>query len=164
MSLMKPSAVGEVEITPMRKRDLKHGVLETERHTYPTPWSPAVFESEIDQMRGGSRYYVTARRGEPTGSGLRRRAPIVGHAGLWFSIDEAHVTNVAVHPDARRSGVATALMLATTRADEGGPDAAVGFVWMIAWPDVRARLQRIVVIGLGMALGPAITMLSSAFS
>jgi hypothetical protein len=55
-------------------------------------------------------------------------------------------------------------MLATTRADEGGPDAAVGFVWMVAWPDVRARLQPIVVIGLGMALGPAITMLSSAFS
>jgi ribosomal-protein-alanine N-acetyltransferase len=46
----------------------------------------------------------------------RSRGPVVGHAGLWFSLDEAHVTNIAVHPDARRSGVATALLLAL--ADE----------------------------------------------
>jgi ribosomal-protein-alanine N-acetyltransferase len=99
---------GGVVLSPMRKRDLKEGVLETERHAYPTPWSPGVFQSEIDQMRNGSRYYLTARR--PTGG--KGRGRIVGHAGLWFAVDEAHVTNVAVHPDARRSGVATALMLA----------------------------------------------------
>ena len=52
-------------------------------------------------MKTGSRHYVVARR---TGS-------IVGHAGLWFTADEAHVTNVAVHPSARRTGVATRLML-----------------------------------------------------
>jgi ribosomal-protein-alanine N-acetyltransferase len=99
---------GEVVLSPMRKRDLKDGVLETERHAYPTPWSPAVFQSEIDQMRSGSRHYLTARR--PAAG--RARGQIVGHAGLWFAVDEAHVTNIAVHPDARRSGVATALMLA----------------------------------------------------
>ena len=97
----------EVVLSPMRKRDLKDGVLETERHAYPTPWSPGVFHSEIDQMRSGSRHYLTARR-PATGRGKGR---IVGHAGLWFAVDEAHVTNIAVHPDARRSGVATALML-----------------------------------------------------
>jgi ribosomal-protein-alanine N-acetyltransferase len=103
---------GGVVLSPMRKRDLREGVLETERHAYPTPWSPAVFQSEIEQMRNGSRHYLTARRP----SEGKRRGRIVGHAGLWFAVDEAHVTNVAVHPDARRTGVATALMLAL--ADE----------------------------------------------
>lgn len=102
-----------LDLAPMRKRDLKDGVLATEAHAYPSPWSPNVFHSEIDQMRSGSRHYLTARR-VPLDAPLqgRVRGPIVGHAGLWFSLDEAHVTNIAVHPDARRSGVATALMLA----------------------------------------------------
>jgi putative ABC transport system permease protein len=39
-----------------------------------------------------------------------------------------------------------------------------GFVWMVAWPDFRARLQRFLVIGLGMALVLSITLLLSAFS
>lgn len=39
-----------------------------------------------------------------------------------------------------------------------------GFVWMVAWPDFRSRLGRFVIIGLGMALVLAITLLLSAFS
>ncbi len=106
---------GDLIIAPMRKRDLKQGVLDTEMHAYPTPWSPGVFQNEIDQVKSGSRFYVTARRA-PTNastSGTVRtpKGRTVGHAGLWFTADEAHVTNVAVHPDARRSGVATVLML-----------------------------------------------------
>jgi ribosomal-protein-alanine N-acetyltransferase len=109
-------------LTPMHKRDLKQGILETEAHAYPTGWSPGVFQSEIDQVKTGSRFYLTARRaplGAAANTKTAKKAPkgsIVGHAGLWFSHDEAHVTNIAVHPDARRSGVATALMLAL--ADE----------------------------------------------
>lgn len=95
-------AAGEdIVIEKMRRRDIKAGVLETERHAYPKPWSPGVFQSEIDQMKTGSRHYLVARR----------CGRIVGHAGLWFTADEAHVTNVAVHPDARRTGVATVLLL-----------------------------------------------------
>lgn len=107
---------GGVVLAPMRKRDLKDGVLETERHAYPIPWSPSVFQSEIEQMRSGSRHYLTARWPADSRGRSGGRGRIVGHAGLWFAVDEAHVTNVAVHPDARRGGVATALMLAL--ADE----------------------------------------------
>ena len=39
-----------------------------------------------------------------------------------------------------------------------------GFVWMVAWPDFRARLARFLVIGLGMALVMAVTLLLAAFS
>lgn len=38
------------------------------------------------------------------------------------------------------------------------------FIWMVAWPDFRARLTRFLVIGVGMALVLAITLLLSAFS
>lgn len=113
---------GELIISPTHHRDLKQGILETEAHAYPKPWSPGVFQSELDQVKNGSRYYVTARRlpkdGDASKLGSRKRPKgrIVGHAGLWFTHDEAHVTNVAVHPDARRTGVASVLMLAL--ADE----------------------------------------------
>ncbi len=92
----------ELVITPMRRRDLRAGVLAIEAVSYPRPWSQGVFESEIDQMKAGSRHYVVARRGRE----------IAGYAGLWFSAGEAHVTNVAARPDLRRTGVATALLLA----------------------------------------------------
>ena len=39
-----------------------------------------------------------------------------------------------------------------------------GFVWMVAWPDFRSRLTRFMVIGLGMALVMAVTLLLAAFS
>lgn len=102
-----------IVLSPMHKRDLKRGVLETESHAYPKPWSPGVFQSEIEQAKSGSRYYLTARRTQSGHDDKRSsKGRIVGHAGLWFTHDEAHVTNVAVHPDARRNGVATTLVLA----------------------------------------------------
>lgn len=61
------------------------------------------------------------RLGEPSpkGDDSRHRRPsdaegnarIVGYAGLWLMIDEAHVTSVAVHPSARGRGLGTLLML-----------------------------------------------------
>ncbi|NNE12134.1 MAG: ABC transporter permease [Ilumatobacter sp.] len=39
-----------------------------------------------------------------------------------------------------------------------------GFVWMVAWPDLRARLTRFSLIGLAMAVVLSITLLLSAFS
>lgn len=39
-----------------------------------------------------------------------------------------------------------------------------GFIWLVAWPDFVARLRRFLVIGVGMALVLAITLLMSAFS
>ncbi len=96
----------DLRITRMRRRDLRGGVMEIEAASHPRPWSAGVFRAEVEQMRTGARYYLVARRG--------RR--IVGYAGLWFVADEAHVTNVAVLPEARRAGVARRLLVAL--ADE----------------------------------------------
>ena len=91
-----------VDISKMRKRDLRARVLAIEAQCYPKPWSQSVFTSELQQVRSGSRHYVVARRDRH----------VVGYAGLWFTADEAHVTNVAVEPSARRDGIGRQLMLA----------------------------------------------------
>ncbi|MDX2380835.1 MAG: ribosomal protein S18-alanine N-acetyltransferase [Acidimicrobiia bacterium] len=98
---LRREQVGSLVIDDMCRRDLRRGIREIEDASHPKPWSQNVFISELDQMRKGSRHYVAARS----------QREIVGYAGLWFAADEAHVTNVAVRPDRRRSGVATQLML-----------------------------------------------------
>lgn len=107
------ASIGDLTLEPMRRRDLRHGVMAIEARSYPKPWSMGVFDGELTQVRSGSRCYLVARRGS---SMPRGRRAIVGYAGLWFSGSEAHVTNVAVDPAQQRRGVATALLLAL--ADE----------------------------------------------
>ena len=93
-----------IRIEPMRRRHLRE-VVRIEQGAYPKPWSRSVFESELGQVRTGSRSYLVARAGRK----------VVGYAGLWFvddpDGDQAHVTNVVVDPAHRRERIATRLML-----------------------------------------------------
>lgn len=101
-------------IEPMRHRHVG-AALTIEQAVYPKPWSERVFHTELDQVRTGDRAYLVARRGRG----------LVGYAGLMFvladGVAEAHVTNVAVHPDHRRAGIATQLLsrLATMAIERG---------------------------------------------
>jgi ribosomal-protein-alanine N-acetyltransferase len=83
----------------MRRRHLR-AVLAIENRVYPKPWSPGVFDAELDQMRDGYRYYVVIRQG----------STVLGYAGLLYSGDDAHVTNIAVDPDHRRAGLGARLL------------------------------------------------------
>jgi [ribosomal protein S18]-alanine N-acetyltransferase len=116
LARLLPGHVGHarVSIEPMRRRHLRD-VMPIEASAYPKPWSRSVFDSELDQVRGRSRYYVVARAGRA----------VVGYAGLWFvndpDGDQAHVTNVVVDREHRRTGIATALMchLASVAIERG---------------------------------------------
>lgn len=92
-----------IVIEEMRRKHLGD-LLPIEQVAYPKPWSRAVFESELEQVRSGSRYYIVARR---------RRA-LIGYAGLWISPDptgaQGHITNIVVAADHRRRGVASRLL------------------------------------------------------
>lgn len=77
-------------------------IMAIERDAYPRPWSAQVFHDELREARSGRRHYVVARRGRA----------VMGYGGVMFVADEAHITNIAVHPDERRAGVATRLMVA----------------------------------------------------
>jgi [ribosomal protein S18]-alanine N-acetyltransferase len=93
----------EVHLVPLRRRHLR-SVLRIESQVYPTPWSFALFMSELNLR--GTRHYVAARVG-----GL-----VVGYAGVMFSGDEAHVTNVAVDPAWQRHQIGTRLLTNLARA------------------------------------------------
>lgn len=84
-----------------------------ERMSFPDPWSRAAFDEEFKD--GHARYFVAKKLSE---SG-RETDIIAGFCGYWQIIDEAHITNVAVHPSHRRLGVGAGLldaMLADARA------------------------------------------------
>jgi ribosomal-protein-alanine N-acetyltransferase len=73
-------------------------VLEIERLSFSTPWPPEAFTQELTRNRLAR--YAVARRG----------TEVVGFAGVWLMVDEAHITTFAVHPDVRRQGVGRRLM------------------------------------------------------
>jgi ribosomal-protein-alanine N-acetyltransferase len=102
--MLERAVMRPLVIEPMRVRHVGQ-IMTIERDAYPRPWSAQVFHDELREVRAGHRHYVVARRGRT----------VVGYGGVMFVADEAHVTNIAVHPDERRAGVATRLM--TTLAD-----------------------------------------------
>ena len=85
------------------KLDHIPGVLEIEQISFPTPWSHQAFTYEITQ--NNFAHYVVALQAEK----------VIGYAGMWLVLDEAHITNVAVHPNCRGQKLGLALMLETMR-------------------------------------------------
>lgn len=100
MSFMRERATDALTTETMRRRHLRR-VLEIEEAVYPRPWTHRTFVSELAHMRVGTRYYLVAYVGDR----------LVGYAGLMFSGDDAHVTNIAVDPGWQGRGVATEMML-----------------------------------------------------
>jgi [ribosomal protein S18]-alanine N-acetyltransferase len=71
-----------------------------ERASFAVPWPDDAYRNEIRSNRLAS--YVVARLDEQ----------VVGFAGIWVMVDEAHVTTFAVDPRWRRRGVGERLLLA----------------------------------------------------
>ncbi len=88
-----------LEVEPLRKKHLPD-IMPIEQASYPRPWTPGVFQSELELARRGERHYLVARDGNE----------VVGYGGVMFVVDDAHVTNIAVAGERRRQGVATRLL------------------------------------------------------
>jgi ribosomal-protein-alanine N-acetyltransferase len=96
-------AIGfDVTVDAMQMTDIP-GVHEVERLSFATPWPAYAFEQELRGNRLAR--YVVAR----VGSGPMER--VVGFAGVWLMVDEAHITTFGVHPEWRRQGVGRRLMV-----------------------------------------------------
>ncbi|TEB11473.1 ribosomal protein S18-alanine N-acetyltransferase [Pelotomaculum propionicicum] len=91
-----------VSFEEMRLEHLSQ-VEEIEVVSFPTPWSHKAFAYEITQ-NSFAHYIVAVAGGE-----------VIGYGGMWFILDEAHITNVAVRRDWRMKGVGRALMLEILR-------------------------------------------------
>src|SRR5258708_31509616 len=63
-----------------------------------------VSEQEPDRQR--CFFSLTLLPGRPsTTTTTPSLASIIGFAGLWLMVDEAHITTIAMHPDYRRRGL-----------------------------------------------------------
>ncbi len=91
-----------MQIRPMTREDIP-AVAVIEQDVYPQPWPPRVFFDELARI---DRVYVVAEDADG----------IAGYAGLLLVEGDAHVTTLAVSPQARRASLGTRLMLALVDA------------------------------------------------
>jgi ribosomal-protein-alanine N-acetyltransferase len=75
-------------------------VQEIEGESFTTPWPPHAYRSELETNR--LAHYIVARYDDQ----------LVGFAGMWLMVDEAHITTFAVRRTWRRQGVGERLLLA----------------------------------------------------
>ncbi|MHB9144906.1 MAG: ribosomal protein S18-alanine N-acetyltransferase [Symbiobacteriia bacterium] len=90
--------VFEVSFERMSLDDLD-GVMAVEHTAFVTPWSRRAFVTELTE--NAYAYYIVARVD----------GAVAGYGGMWLIIDEAHVTNIAVHSHYRGQGIGERLML-----------------------------------------------------
>lgn len=87
----------DIAIIPMTFVHLD-GVMDVERLSFRTPWSREAFTSELMQTY---TVYLVARDG----------TRVVAFGGMHTVWEDAHVTNIAVHPQYRGSGLGERMML-----------------------------------------------------
>lgn len=74
----------DYKIRKMSVEDLDQ-IMEIEQVSFPSPWSRHLYASELVN---DFAYYLV----------LLVEDQVVGYAGMWLIIDEAHVTNIAIAP------------------------------------------------------------------
>lgn len=85
------------EIVPMDRSHIPQ-VLQLEQTCFSVPWTETML---TDALFDPQASFIVAEDDEGN---------VVGYAGLHAVLDEGYIDNVAVEPDARRHGVASALL------------------------------------------------------
>lgn len=73
-------------------------LMEIEQASFSDPWSRESYHSELGSNKL-ARYWGVFDDGQ-----------MLGFCGLWQVLDEGHITNIAIHPDYRRRGLAEWLL------------------------------------------------------
>jgi ribosomal-protein-alanine N-acetyltransferase len=118
-------------IEPMQAEDVPE-VSEVERQCFTNPWPQSAYRREL--RNGQNNSYIVLRRADEAlsesseGAGeargrigllpFRRRTvvqqradPIIGFAGMWVVMDEAHITTIGVLPEHRGQGLGELLLV-----------------------------------------------------
>lgn len=94
----------KIKIAPMQKADVDN-VLKIEEKAYGEHhWSKDSFYGELSNDL--AHYY----------SAFDTEGNLIGYAGSWQIIDEAHITTIAIEPDLRRKKIGEALLDAILKA------------------------------------------------
>lgn len=119
-----PDLPYDVEL--MQIADLRQ-VMAIEQVAFPTPWPASAYRHELTQ-NDLSTYVVLRKRGLDAGASwsqkvgrrlalaARRTLPVLGYAGFWMIVDEAHISTLAVHPEWRGQGLGELLLVALIEA------------------------------------------------
>ncbi len=86
-----------ITIEDMKKEDIDE-ILEIEKVSFPSPWTREAFLIELKE-KNFSCFLVAKSENR-----------VVGYAGFWLAFDEAHVTNLAIHPEYRRKKIGERLI------------------------------------------------------
>jgi len=86
-------------IEPMRHADIPVVQL-IERGIFLSPWPKNAYAAELTQNR--QAHYIVLRDGEE----------LIGYAGLWKVVHEAHITTIGVRAQSQRQGYGTVLFAA----------------------------------------------------
>lgn len=79
--------INNLKIEEMKLDDID-GVFEVEKNCFEDYWSKDSFKKELSNNL--AKYLVAKVDGK-----------VVGYVGIWFVVDEGHITNVAVHENYR---------------------------------------------------------------
>lgn len=90
--------ITRVSLESMRMGDIPR-VLEIEQESFRSPWPRDAYTHELTENRLAA-YIVARTDGE-----------IVGYAGMWIILDEAHVTTIAVDPAYRGQHIGERLLV-----------------------------------------------------
>jgi [ribosomal protein S18]-alanine N-acetyltransferase len=86
----------DLSIVPMDESNIKE--IETiSKLSFPIPWSLDSLKKELENKY--AKYIV-----------LKLGSAVIGFGGMWIIFDEAHITNIAVHPDYRKNGLGDILV------------------------------------------------------
>ena len=90
----------EWTVEPLTARADIDAVIAIEEASFTSPWTREMYLAELDNT--GISFFYLAKT--PLGE-------IIGFCSFWRVLDELHLNNLAVAPEHRRSGVASALLL-----------------------------------------------------
>lgn len=91
-----------LELGSLLESDLGE-VCAIELESFATPWSRRLFEEEL---RRPELCFWSVLRDPQSDPGSR----LAAYGGFWKAVDEAHFTNIAVHPTWRRLGLGRRLL------------------------------------------------------
>jgi ribosomal-protein-alanine N-acetyltransferase len=86
-------------VEPLTKAEEIDAILAIEQASFTNPWTREMYAAEL--KNSGVSFFYLARD---------KNRRVVGFCSFWRVLDELHINNLAVLPEFRRAGIATALL------------------------------------------------------